>query len=197
MVHRSRFKSARKAALAGARVLVVDDHSITVGMLKDALYAGGAASVQSAPDGEAAIAMLNGFAPHLLVTDWRMPGMSGLGLTRAIRQGVLRPDPRIANPRMPIVLVSAHASAKAVEAARRAGVDEVVVKPFSMTSLLKRIAAAANKPRASWSMTPTSDPTAVAGVATTGVAAQTILPRSFRWRRRRSEPPRGADQVTT
>jgi DNA-binding response OmpR family regulator len=46
------------------------------------------------------------------------------------------------------VLVSAHASAKAVEAARRAGVDEVVVKPFSMTSLLKRIAAAANKPRA-------------------------------------------------
>ena len=147
MVHRSRFKSARKAALAGARVLVVDDHLITVGMLKDALYAGGAASVQSAPDGEAAIAMLNGFAPHLLVTDWQMPGMSGLGLTRAIRQGVLRPDPRIANPRMPIVLVSAHASAKAVEAARRAGVDEVVVKPFSMTSLLKRIAAAANKPR--------------------------------------------------
>jgi len=148
MVPRSKSRSSRRATLAGARVLVVDDHSVTVGMIKEALYAGGAAMVQSAPDGEAAIAMLNSFLPHLLVTDWKMPGMSGLELARAVRQAERRPDPRIANPRLPIVLVSAHASARAVEAARQAGVDEVVVKPFSMASLMKRIAAAANKPRA-------------------------------------------------
>ena len=148
MVQRSKPNSKRRAPLAGARVLVVDDHSVTVGLIKDVLYAGGATSVQTAHDGDEALAMLQSFSPHLLVTDWQMPGMSGLALTRTVRGAVTKSDARIANPRLPIILVSAHASAGAVDEARRAGVDEVVVKPFSATSLLKRVAAAANNPRA-------------------------------------------------
>jgi CheY-like chemotaxis protein len=147
MVRAAESKPARRAPLAGARVLVVDDHSFTIGLIREALFAGGAASVRSANDGHQAIAMLQTFRPNLLVTDWHMPGMNGLVLTRTVREAVFLPDPRISNPRLPIVLVSAHTSARAVAEARQVGVDEVVVKPFSMTSLLKRIAAAANKPR--------------------------------------------------
>jgi len=138
----------RRAPLAGARVLIVDDHVITAGLIKHVVYAGGATTVHAVHNGEEAIATLKTFRPNLLVTDWQMPGMDGLTLTRIIRGAVFRPDDRIDNPKLPIVLISAHASVRAVEQARLAGVDEVVVKPFSTASLLKRLSAAAAKPRA-------------------------------------------------
>jgi CheY-like chemotaxis protein len=147
MGQRSKSKGMHRVALAGAHVLVVDDHPISLGLMKDVLYAGGAASVHSARDGAEALSLLQSVRPDLLVIDWQMPGMNGLALARTIRTAVVQPDPRIANPRVPIVLVSAHASAAAVEEARRAGIDEVVAKPFSVSSLLKRTAAAAARPR--------------------------------------------------
>lgn len=144
-----RSKSARvgDGPLAGARVLVIDDHSFTISLIKDVLYASGAVSVHSARDGAEALAMLRSCHPHLVVTDWRMPGLDGLAFTETVRQAELKPDLRIPDPQVPIVLLSAHASAEAVETARRAGVNEVVVKPFTVAALLERIVAAVTRPR--------------------------------------------------
>ena len=144
-------KDARPDAeepLAGARVLVVDDHSFTIGLIKDVLYASGAAEVTSALDGAEALALMRACQPHLVVTDWRMPGLDGLAFTQIVRRAAVKRDPRIPNPQVPIVLLSAHASAGAVETARRAGVSEVLVKPFTIATLLKRMVASMTQPRA-------------------------------------------------
>jgi CheY-like chemotaxis protein len=146
----TRTKPARKNAdepLAGARVLVVDDHSFTIGLIKDVLYASGAAEVSSALDGAEAITMLRACQPHLVVTDWRMPGLDGLAFTEIVRRAAVKPDARIPDPQVPIVLLSAHASARAVETARRAGVNEVVVKPFTIATLLRRLVGSMTQPR--------------------------------------------------
>jgi CheY-like chemotaxis protein len=134
--------------LAGVRALVVDDHTFTIGLIKDMLYAGGALAVHSARDGAQALKALKEYHPHVIITDWRMPAMDGVALTAAIRRAAIEPDPRVPNPQVPIVLVSAHASARAVEEARKAGVTEVVAKPFALTALLDRVLAALTKPRA-------------------------------------------------
>jgi CheY-like chemotaxis protein len=135
------------APLDGARVMVVDDHAFTMRLVKDVLYASGAASVQTATNGGEAVAMLRRCQPHLVITDWRMPGLDGLAFTRIVRQAAVEPDPRVPDPQTPIVLLSAHASTRAVEAARRVGVNEVVVKPFTIATLMQRIHAAMTQPR--------------------------------------------------
>ena len=142
MASPSKSLRTRAATLEGVRVLVIDDHPYTLGLIKDVLYASGAASETSARNGLEAIAMFNAFGPHLVVTDWRMPEMDGLAFIRTVREAALHPDPRIHDPQVPIVMMSAHASTKAVETARRAGVNEVVVKPFSITVLIERLLAA-------------------------------------------------------
>jgi CheY-like chemotaxis protein len=143
-------KPARKFAdepMAGARVLVVDDHSFTIGLIKDVLYASGAAEVYSALDGAEAIAMLRACQPHMVVGDWRMPGLDGLAFTEIVRRAAIKLDARIPDPQVPIVLLSAHASAKALETARRAGVSEVVIKPFTIAALLKRLVTSMTQSR--------------------------------------------------
>lgn len=133
--------------LAGARVLVIDDHPFTGSLVRDMLYAAGAASVQTAQDGGQAVAMLRSCQPELIVTDWRMPGLDGLEFTQMVRRAAVQPDPRIPDPQVPIVLLSAHTSERGVEAARRMGVSEVVTKPFTTAALLQRIEAAMLAPR--------------------------------------------------
>lgn len=134
-------------ALAGARVLVVDDHPFTGALVKDMVYGAGATAVQSALDGGEAIAVLRAFQPHLVITDWRMPGLDGLAFTRMVRRAAIQPDSRIPDPQVPIVLLSAHTSRRGVETARRMGVTEVVTKPFTTAALLQRIDAAMSAPR--------------------------------------------------
>jgi CheY-like chemotaxis protein len=133
--------------LADSRVLVVDDHPFTIRLVKDVLYANGAASVHSARDGDEALSLLRGLQPTLIVTDWRMPGLDGLAFTRIVRQAAVKPDPRVPDAQVPIIMLSAHTSAASLETARRAGVNEVVVKPFTIVALLQRMASAVDRPR--------------------------------------------------
>jgi CheY-like chemotaxis protein len=133
--------------LAGARILVVDDHAFSVSLIKDVLDAAGAAAVLTTRDGESAIRLLRTFKPSLVLTDWKMPEMDGLRLTRIIRQAERLSDPRIDNPQIPVVLLTGHVDVEAVEQARLAGVNEVVVKPFSTAALIDRLAASIARPR--------------------------------------------------
>jgi CheY-like chemotaxis protein len=133
--------------LTGMRVLVVDDHAFTTNLVKDLLYASGANFVQTARSGADALAVLRGCDPHLIITDWRMPEIDGLDFTRIVRRAFREPDARVVNAQVPIVLLSAHTSVQAVEEARKAGVTEVVAKPFSVHALLLRLASATGQPR--------------------------------------------------
>jgi two-component system response regulator MprA len=68
----------------GPRILVVDDNPAMRELLVATLVEGGYA-VRGVADGLAALAILDGWAPDLVVTDVRMPGLDGPGLLAAIR----------------------------------------------------------------------------------------------------------------
>ncbi|MDB5431368.1 MAG: response regulator receiver protein [Caulobacter sp.] len=136
---------SRKPPLEGRRILVVDDHAHTAILVKQTLLSAGAAEVAVANDGEMALAMLPSFRPDLIVTDMMMPVIGGMELVRVVRQAALTPNAGVPDPTVPIVLVSAFGSRRAVRAARQAGIDAFVVKPFSVGSLVKRVDRAGNR----------------------------------------------------
>lgn len=111
----------------GERVLVVDDEAALVTLLSDALVDLGYA-VHGCPSGVAAREALRA-APDafdVMVTDERMPGLSGIELARQAR--ALRPA-------MPIVLVSGFLGGRIAAQAREAGITEVLKKPLSTREL--------------------------------------------------------------
>jgi CheY-like chemotaxis protein len=139
--------SLRPADLAPLRVLVVDDNLNVQRLICDVLRAGGVGQVESAADGMRAREKIAGWDPHIVFSDWHMPVMGGLELTRSIRRAAIHPDPRIPNPRVPMIIVTGRRSEADVQMARKAGVNEFVIKPFTPAGLLSRIQLVLLKPR--------------------------------------------------
>jgi CheY-like chemotaxis protein len=139
--------SMRPHDLASLKVLVVDDNTNVRRLIMDVLRAGGVGKVETAEDGVRARAMLSRWDPDIVFSDWSMPVMGGLELTRAIRSAAIRPDPRIPNPKVPVIIVTGHRSEADVEIARKAGVNEFVIKPFTPAALLSRIQLVLSRPR--------------------------------------------------
>lgn len=80
--------------------------------------------------------------PDLLITDLRMPGMSGLDLVHHIRR-----SRNSLNPYLSILMLTGHAGAAEIEAARDAGVNEFLAKPVSVLALGSRLAEIVERPR--------------------------------------------------
>lgn len=120
-----------------ARVLVVDDDSgvryTLRGALEDAGY-----TVEEAADGATALLRLEPFAPDLLVTDLRMPGMDGLALLRQVKAR---------RPAMPVVLVTAHGSERAAVDAMKGGAWDYLRKPFDIDEMLAVVTRAVEASR--------------------------------------------------
>lgn len=139
--------SLRPGDLSGLKVLVADDHAATARLITDLLRAAGVRHVEIAVDGLRAREKLRAWDPHVLFTDWNMPLMDGLELTRTIRRAAVVKDKMIPNPQIPVIMLTASRSHREVEHARRAGVNEFVIKPFTPASLLARLQAVLAKPR--------------------------------------------------
>lgn len=80
-------------------ILVVDDNELLCRLACDILATAGYRAVP-APNADAALAALEREEFDLLVTDFRMPGMSGLELARAVRDR---------NPGFPVIVMTAYA----------------------------------------------------------------------------------------
>jgi len=116
------------------RVLLVDDDEIMVERLKDLVTAAGF-EVQTALNGEDALAALaERFAP-IVILDRRMPGMDGLELCRKIR-ATQYPG------YVYIMLVTAHDSEEEILAGLDAGADDYLSKRVSGTHVIARLATA-------------------------------------------------------
>lgn len=139
--------SLRPADLGGLKVLVVDDHTVTARLIGDVLRAAGVGQVETATDGLRAREVLRMWNPDIIFTDWNMPHMDGLELTRSIRRAAVVKDRLIPNPRVPIIMLTAMRSEREVEIARRAGVNEFVIKPFTPASVISRIQLVLTRPR--------------------------------------------------
>ena len=116
---------------AGARVLLVDDDPGIRDVVAMMLEAVGLV-VDTCGSGEDALARAAADDFDLLVVDWNLPGMNGLGLCRAIRAST-----RTAS--IPVLFLSANASSQDMVEAFASGADDYVVKPFRAPELGARI----------------------------------------------------------
>jgi putative two-component system response regulator len=116
------------------RVLIVDDDEIALMVLKEALCKAGY-EVETASNGQQALARLAGGDCRVVVSDWEMPQMTGVELCRAIRSDQFRGYVYI------ILLTIRDSSEERIEGLR-AGADEFVTKPCKPAELIARIGTA-------------------------------------------------------
>lgn len=124
------------------RFLVVDDNAHMRRILRTLLHGFGSREVYEAEDGLSGLEALTQCAPEIVITDWVMPGLDGLKLTRMMRQ----PDAH-ANAYVPIIMLTGHSERIRVTAARDAGVTEFLAKPISANGLYQRVANVVLNPR--------------------------------------------------
>lgn len=122
--------------VARVRFLIVDDHHPMQIQFKQLLRILGASDIETAYNGEQAIAHIRTFRPHLVLTDQEMSPITGEEFARWIRTDKESPDQEI-----PIIMTSAYSEPARVIAARDAGVNEFLVKPVSLARLDRRLSA--------------------------------------------------------
>ena len=115
-------------------VLVVDDYSTVVRIIRNLLRQLGFADVDDAPDGAAALAKMRTKRYGLVISDWNMEPMTGFDLLRRVRN-----DPELEET--PFIMVTAESRTENVIAARKAGVNNYIVKPFNAQTLKTKIEA--------------------------------------------------------
>ncbi|MBV9046016.1 MAG: response regulator [Alphaproteobacteria bacterium] len=124
------------------KALVVEDNQHMRALLRSLLNALGVSSVFEATNGEDAFDLLRDKRPDLVLTDLSMKPMDGITFAKEVRTSRTSP-----NPYVPIIMVTGHTERLKVEAARDAGVTEVLAKPITAGSLFTRIAEIVERPR--------------------------------------------------
>ena len=114
------------------KILIVDDFSTMRRIIKNLLRDLGFTNTQEADDGLTALPMLKGGDFDFLVTDWNMPGMTGIDLLREVRA-----DAKLSS--LPVLMVTAEAKRDQIIEAAQAGVNGYVVKPFTAAALKEKI----------------------------------------------------------
>jgi len=114
------------------KILVVDDFSTMRRIVKNLLGDLGFKNIDEADDGNTALPKLQAGGFDFLVTDWNMPGMTGLDLLKAVRA-----DPKLAS--MPVLMVTAESKREQIIEAAQAGVNGYIVKPFTAGTLEEKI----------------------------------------------------------
>ena len=114
------------------RILIVDDFSTMRRIVKNLLNDLGYTNTTEADDGKTAWPLLQAGGFEFVVTDWNMPGMTGIELLKAIRG-----DTRIA--KTPVLMVTAEAQREQIIEAAQAGVNGYIIKPFTAQTLKEKI----------------------------------------------------------
>src|SRR6202167_1587062 len=83
--------------------------------------------VHSAPDAETGLQLLVREKPDLVVTDLRLPGMSGLEFLQAVKR---------ANAALPVVVMTAYGTVESAVEAMKVGASDFVTKPFSLAEFV-------------------------------------------------------------
>ena len=117
-----------------APVLVVDDYQTMIRIIRNLLKQLGFENVDEAADGREALAKMKTKKYGLVISDWNMEPMTGYELLREVRaDDVLKPTP--------FIMVTAESKTENVIAAKKAGVNNYIVKPFNAQTLKAKIAS--------------------------------------------------------
>lgn len=113
-------------------VLVVDDYKTMVRIIRNLLKQLGFEDVDEAADGAEAYAKMEGRKYGLVISDWNMPEMTGYELLKQVRgtDGMSK---------TPFIMVTAESKTENVIAAKKAGVNNYIVKPFNAQTLKGKI----------------------------------------------------------
>ena len=114
------------------KILIVDDFSTMRRIIKNLLRDLGFNNTQEADDGNTGLPMLQSGNFDFLVTDWNMPGMTGIDLLRAVRADEKLKD-------LPVLMVTAEAKKEQIVMAAQEGVNGYIVKPFTAQTLKEKI----------------------------------------------------------
>jgi two-component system chemotaxis response regulator CheY len=114
------------------RILIVDDFSTMRRIVKNLLNDLGYSNTAEADDGHTALAALRAAPFDFVVTDWNMPGMTGIELLRAIRA-----DDKLKT--LPGLMVTAEAKREQIIEAAQNGVNGYIIKPFTAQTLEEKL----------------------------------------------------------
>jgi CheY-like chemotaxis protein len=121
-----------------ARILVADDAAMLRILVCRSL--GGHKTIE-AEDGTEALELIREHHPDIAILDWMMPGLTGVEVSKAIRE-----DPAFAD--VEIVMMTARGGFDSEDQARAAGVDHFITKPImprQISTLVDRILATRNR----------------------------------------------------
>lgn len=121
-------------AASSLRVLVVDDQQSMRSLVRDGLQQLGIKHINEAKDGEDGLRSLVADPVHLVIADYNMPKLDGLGLLRAVRTHP--PTSKTA-----YIMLTGRADKDLVQRAVQFGVNNYLVKPFTVAALREKIAA--------------------------------------------------------
>jgi two-component system, chemotaxis family, chemotaxis protein CheY len=115
-------------------VLVVDDYNTMIRIIRNLLKQIGFEDIDDAADGSAALARMREKKYGLVISDWNMEPMTGYELLKEVRA-----DPALS--KTPFIMVTAESKTENVIAAKKAGVNNYIVKPFNAQTLKTKIEA--------------------------------------------------------
>ena len=113
-------------------VLIVDDYKTMLRIIRNLLKQIGFENVDEATDGTQALEKLKGKSYGLIISDWNMEPMTGIDLLREVRGN---------GSDIPFIMVTAENKTENVLAARQAGVNNYIVKPFNADTLRQKISS--------------------------------------------------------
>ena len=121
-------------------ILVVDDYSTMIRIIRNLLKQLGFENVDDASDGSAALAKMQSKRYGLVISDWNMEPMTGYELLKEVRG-----SPALS--KTPFIMVTAESKTENVIAAKKAGVSNYIVKPFNAQTLKTKIETVFAEPK--------------------------------------------------
>ncbi|MEE8145725.1 MAG: response regulator [Kiloniellales bacterium] len=112
----------------GMPVLIVDDYKTMLRIIGNLLKQLGFQNIEEASDGNQALKKLRDKRYGLVISDWNMRPMMGMELLRQVRSDAHLDE-------VPFVMIAAENKAENAKAARRAGANAYLVKPFNAVTL--------------------------------------------------------------
>jgi two-component system, chemotaxis family, chemotaxis protein CheY len=115
-----------------ARLIVVDDSPTARKLVGRLLSELGFQKWTEAPDGERALSLIRLHPVDLVISDWNMPKLDGLGLVKEIRS-----DEQL--KKTPVLLLTSANERDKIVAAIQAGISDYIAKPFNLETLQQKL----------------------------------------------------------
>ena len=113
-------------------ILIVDDYKIMLRIIRNLLKQLGFHNVDEAIDGAEALNKLRSKNYDLVISDWNMEPMTGYELLKEVRSDDMLKA-------LPFIMVTAESKTDNVIAAKKAGVNNYIVKPFNAATLKSKL----------------------------------------------------------